>query len=88
MKKINFKTLPVQFNIEGEPEIFDATKIVGNPLHAMSYDIALHDLGRTIYYSEGEVEIPTELILAFLTFVKKSDLIFAPVKVAIIGKLS
>ena len=85
MKKINFKEISVQTTLEGDIEVFDFRKVLGNILYRGS-DIELSDFGRTIYYSEEEIEIPEALIQAVVQMVSTSSLI-APAKTAILSLL-
>lgn len=80
--KINFKKLKVQFFIEGEEIETDARKEVGNILFRAS-DVALSDLGKTIYYSEEEIEIPQQLVNPMLQMIFESSTLIAPAKRAI-----
>lgn len=86
MKKINFKEIAVQTTLEGDMEIFDFRKVLGNILYRGS-DIELSDFGRTIYYSEEEIEVPEALIQAIVQMVTTSSFI-APAKNALIKLLT
>ena len=66
MKKVNFKELSIQLTFEGQPVVMDVRKTVGNTIRQNTADIGLDELARTIYFSEGEVEIPDEYIPAIL----------------------
>ena len=56
MKKINFTALPVQ-DIEGNMQSVNIAKHIGNQLYMQGVDIEECELGKTIYYSEGEIEL-------------------------------
>lgn len=56
MKKINFTALPVQ-DIEGNMQGVNIAKHIGNQLYMQGVDIEECELGKTIYYSEGEIEL-------------------------------
>ena len=56
MKKINFTALPVQ-DIEGNMQSVNIAKHIGNQLYMQGMDIDECELGKTIYYSEGEIEL-------------------------------
>lgn len=86
MKKINFKEIAVQTTIEGDVEVFDFRKVLGNILYRGS-DIELSDFGKKVYYSEEELEIPSNLIDAIIQMIIPSSLI-APAKNALIKLLS
>ncbi len=81
MKKIDFSRLHIQYDIEGDKRVMDARKSVGNTVYR-SNDVALSDFGKKIYYSEGEVEVPEDLLHGFFNLMWTSDLI-VPVKAAI-----
>lgn len=66
MKKVNFKELSVQLTFEGQPVVLDVRKAVGNTIRQNTADIGLDELARTIYFSEGAIEIPDEYIPAIL----------------------
>lgn len=59
-KKIDFGKIMVQHSFEGEPVAVDIRKQLGNKIHQTTGDIGFDDLARTIYFSDGEVEIPEE----------------------------
>lgn len=66
MKKVDFSKLRIQLTFEGQPVQLDVRKTVGNTIRQNTADIGLDELARTIYFSEGEVEIPDEYIPAIL----------------------
>lgn len=64
MKKINFKELNVEVEID-KYQTADLRHEIGNALHRLSESVPMSELARKIYYSEGEIEIDdTELELA------------------------
>ena len=59
--KVNFRIIEVQVSFEGEKRVFDIAREIGNMMMyngSILLDIGLDDLDRTIYYSDGEVEVP------------------------------
>ena len=62
MKKVDFSKLKVQLTFEGEPVEIDFRKVLGNLIHQNTSDIGLDTFARTIYFSDGEVEVPDEYI--------------------------
>lgn len=60
--KVDFGKVSVQLSFEGEPEIMDVRKGLGNAIRATTGDIAMNDFAREIYYSEGAIEVPEEYI--------------------------
>lgn len=60
--KVDFGKVSVQLSFEGEPEIMDVRKGLGNAIRAATGDIAMNDFAREIYYSEGAIEVPEEYI--------------------------
>lgn len=62
MKKVDFSKVEVQLTFEGEPVEIDFRKVLGNLIHQNTPDIGLDTFARTIYFSDGEVEVPDEYI--------------------------
>lgn len=62
MKKVDFSKLKVQLTFEGAPVEIDFRKVLGNLIHQSTPDIGLDTFARTIYFSDGEVEVPDEYI--------------------------
>lgn len=90
MAKINFKALEVQTSFDGDKRTVDVTKTVGNMMMyngSVLLDIGFEDLAKEIYYSEGEVEVPTQYAAPIKEVVRQSPLI-AAVKREIIKRLS
>ena len=59
--KVNFRIIEVQVSFEGEKRVFDIAREIGNMMMyngSILLDIGFEDLARTIYYSDGEVEVP------------------------------
>lgn len=75
----------MQASVEGEPEVMDLRKIVGNTVWRETADIATSDVGRDIYLSDGEMDIRDDMVREIGLIVSRSTLI-APVKRAL-GKL-
>lgn len=59
---VDFGKVSVQLSFEGEPEMMDIRKGLGNAIRASTGDIAMNDFARDIYYSEGAIEVPEEYI--------------------------
>lgn len=57
---IDFGKVMVQHTFEGEPVAVDMRKQLGNKIHQTTGDIGFDDFARTIYFSEGEIEVPQE----------------------------
>lgn len=62
MKRVDFSKLKVQLTFEGKPVEIDFRKVLGNLIHQNTPDIGLDTFARTIYFSEGEIEVPDEYI--------------------------
>lgn len=62
--KVDFSKVEVEVLIDEFKEL-DLRKELGNALHLEAQTIPVDDLARTIYYSEGEVEIPENCIEEF-----------------------
>lgn len=56
MKKADFKTIIVK-DIEGNDVVFDIQKQLGNQLYMQGHDIEECELGKRLYFAEGEVEL-------------------------------
>ena len=81
--KVNFRIIEVQVSFEGEKRVFDIAREIGNMMMyngSILLDIGFEDLARTIYYSDGEVEVPERYCKAIIEVVKQSSFIAAPIK--------
>lgn len=85
--KLNLKELSVEVSPDGTVENRDVRTQLGNLLWNFSQDIALSDVGRDVYYSDGEFEVPDIHKEGIEDLVKRSNF-FAPVKRAILKQLS
>ena len=70
----DFGKVMVQHTFEGEPVAVDMRKQLGNKIHQTTGDIGFDVLARTIYFSEGEVEVPQEYIEPLKQLVKENYL--------------
>lgn len=59
---IDFGRVMVQHTFEGEAVAVDMRKQLGNKIHQTTGDIGFDDFARTMYFSEGEIEVPKEYI--------------------------
>ena len=71
---IDFGKVMVQHTFEGDPVAIDMRKQLGNKIHQTTGDIGFDDLARTIYFSEGDVEVPQEYIEPLKQLVKENYL--------------
>ena len=71
---IDFGKVMVQHTFEGDPVEVDMRKQLGNKIHQTTGDIGFDDFARTIYFSEGEVEVPQEYIEPLKQLVKENYL--------------
>lgn len=85
--KVDFRKLNCEVRF-GEYEEHDFAKLVGNTVHANTADIAMDDLARTIYYSEGAVELSGEQAQAIAGIIGQSPTIVAWLKKAITDALT
>lgn len=85
MKKVDFSKLKVQLTFEGEPVEIDFRKVLGNLIHQKTPDIGLDTFARTIYFSDGEVEVPDEYIDQILWIASQG--LNVPAQNALIGIL-
>lgn len=80
--KVDFSKVSIQLKFEGNPEQCDIRHTIGNNIRKGTSDIGLDEIARTIYFSEGEVEIPSEYTSAIVQIINQSGLI-VPIKQAI-----
>lgn len=71
---IDFGKVMVQHTFEGDPVAVDMRKQLGNKIHQTTGDIGFDDLARTIYFSDGEIEVPQEYIEPLKQVVKENYL--------------
>lgn len=71
MKQVNFKSLKVEIRID-EFDTLDLRKEIGNAIHRQATDIAVADLSRSIYYSDGPIEIDDENYNSIMQIIEKS----------------
>lgn len=57
---VDFGKVSVQMTFEGDPEVMDFRKSMGNAIRQSSGDIALDDFARSVYFSDGPVEVPED----------------------------
>lgn len=72
--KIDFGKVMIQHSFEGEPQAVDFRKVIGNRIHQTTGDIGFDDFARTVYFSEGEVEVPAEYVEQLRQLVKDNYL--------------
>ena len=56
MKKVNFREIVIE-DIHGNPMPGDFHEVLGNQLYMQGRDIKECELGRKIYFAEGEIEL-------------------------------
>lgn len=56
MTKVNFKKIIIK-DIEGRDVLADFQKQLGNQLYMQGHDIEECELGKRIYFAEGDVEL-------------------------------
>jgi hypothetical protein len=56
MKKVNFREIVIE-DIHGNPMPGDFHEVLGNQLYMQGRDIKECELGRNIYFAEGEIEL-------------------------------
>lgn len=86
-KAINFRKIPVEYEI-GSPKEIDVRRTIGNEINKNTADIGLADIARKIYYSEEEIEVPEEFIMPIINIIRGSEIILAACKIAVINLLS
>lgn len=61
MTKVNFKTITFK-DIEDKEQLFDCQKELGNAIYMQAANIEERDLGRMIYYANGDVELTDQQV--------------------------
>jgi len=79
--KVDFRKLSVQTTFEGKPHVIDFRHQLGNSIRNNTNDIGVDDLARKIYFTDGSVDIPVELIDLIQEIVKAGYTV--PVQIAI-----
>ena len=86
--KANFKNISVEVAFDEYREL-DLAKELGNYIHTNTNDIGLDDTARSIYHSDGEMEVDDIHAQQIIDMVKSRDCVFlAGVKRAIINELT
>ena len=70
MKKVNFKELVIA-DIEGKEQKIDISKLLGNQLYMEGQDIEACELGKRIYFAEGDVELTDKEIAIVKQFTNR-----------------
>jgi len=78
--KVDFRKLSVQTTFEGKPHVIDFRHQLGNSIRNNTNDIGVDDLARKIYFTDGEVDIPVDLVNFILEVVKSGYTV--PVQIA------
>ena len=71
---IDFGKVLVHHTFEGEKVAVDIRKQLGNKIHQTTGDIGFDDFARIIYFSEGEIEIPSEYVDPLKSVLKENYL--------------
>jgi hypothetical protein len=66
-KKINFRQIPVK-NIEGDEQTVSLSDLLGNQLYMNGQNIEECELGKKIYFAEGEIELDEKEVDIVLQF--------------------
>lgn len=72
--KIDFSKVMIQHTFEGEPVAVDIRKQLANRIHQTTGDIGFDDFARTMYFSDGEIEVPEEYVEQIKAVVKDNFL--------------
>jgi len=83
-KKVNFKELPVQIELEGEAVKIDVRKDIGNFIYQNSRDLGVLELARKIYHSDGEIEMSQQELTILKTLIEESR-ITLPLRLALLN---
>lgn len=60
--KVDFRKIMVEINFEGDQVEVDIRKQLANAIRQSTNDIGFDDFAREVYYSDGEIEVPSEYI--------------------------
>lgn len=88
--KIDFTKITVQVSFDGTKKTFNVAKELGNDMMfngSVIMDIGFEELARTIYFSDGEVDVPDVYVKAIEQVVMQTNYI-ATVKRQIIKLLN
>lgn len=88
--KINFRNIEAQTSFDGDKQIYDIAKELGNLMMyngSILFDIGFEDLAKEIYYSENEVEVSDRYIPAIIQVMNESKFL-ACVKRSVVAQLT
>lgn len=88
-KKIDFTKINVQVSFNGDTQVFNVAKVLGNSMKytgSVVGDIGFDKLAETIYFSDGEVEVPDEYVRPLMQVITDMP-IMATIKRHLIDKL-
>ena len=88
--KIDFTKIKVQVSFDGTHKTFNIAKEIGNDMKfngSVICDIGFEELARQIYFSDGEVEIPSQYVKHILQIVLQGGYL-ATIKRYLISKLN
>ena len=86
--KIDFTKIKVQVSFDGTHKTFNIAKEIGNDMMYNGIcDIGFEELARQIYFSDGEVEIPSQYVQHILQIVLQGGYL-ATIKRYLISKLN
>ena len=74
MTKVNFRTITFK-DIEDKEQLFDCQKEIGNAIYMQAADIEERDLGRKIYYADGDVELTDKQVEVVKRFASRYSLV-------------
>ena len=70
MKKVNFKKIAIK-DIEGREQKVDVSQMLGNQLYMEGQNIEECELGKRIYFAEGDVELSEKEIAIVKQFTNR-----------------
>lgn len=79
-KKIDFTKINVQVSFNGDTQVFNVAKALGNSMKytgSVVGDIGFDKLAETIYFSNAPVEIPQEYVASLAKVISEMPLIAA-----------
>lgn len=81
MLKVDFSKIKIHFTFEGEPTEVDLRKELANAIHQTTNDIGFDDFARNLYYSDGDIEVPSDYIQKIMDIASKKYIV--PVQIAL-----
>ena len=76
MKQIDFTKMEIQVSFDGTKNLFNIAKVLGNDMKynsSVMLDIGFEELAKTIYFSDGPVDVPDQYAQPILRVVNECN---------------